>query len=723
MSRDKEILNSGLYHIKPAANHILTVGKGIIKDSYTAILELVKNAYDADAENVWIKLFLNNGDSKIIIEDDGHGMDFQIVTEKWMVPSTQDKLKLKRSRYKKRPLQGRKGIGRYAASILGRNLLLTTTDVETYTTTELLLDWDEFAADSKYLEDVSILIENYTAFEKKSGTSLDISTDQNWTDADVTELITNLKTLLSPFDEIDTDFRIFLEVNKTDSKIYSSFNEQIRPLPVLESYHYRVFGSVSIQGHDKKGKEVLLAKLFLENRRSSNPNPQAIEKEFTLDDISKYCGHIELDIRAFDLDDFAIDGLSTAESKKQMREIPGIAVIREGFRVRPYGEKGVDWLNLDSRRYNNPTMRLSGNQVAGYVTVLQEDESHLEEKATREGFKEDKYYEGLKTIILFCLGELEPIRYKFRKENNKGGRKPKSFDEKLNSATSFENLNTKIDEILTTADVSPEVTSKVKQAIDEEAKEKESQIEDIKNTIAKYQGQVTLGKVMNVVFHEGRKPLNALKQHPKFITEWSKEFITEFREISNQTRSLRMLFDKIIDRLNDNKEQAEIFIKIFKKLEPLANSKRSSPKEFLLLKPIEDAFKIFDHDLIDKNILFRIEGDTNCVHKGWEIDFQIVFTNLIENSIHWLENSDEKHINIFIHEDDKKITIDYNDTGEGIEESNIENQDIFDVGFSTKDEGTGLGLAISGEALERNKGTIKAISKTNGANFIIELTK
>lgn len=295
---------------------------------------------------------------------------------------------------------------------------------------------------------------------------------------------------------------------------------------------------------------------------------QLVLKKIILKEGEKFCGLLEVDIRAFDLDeDLSIkdQNISIEEAKKQLKELPGIAVIREGFRVRPYGDKKVDWLGLNERRYNNPTMRLSSNQVAGYVTVLQEDESHLEEKATREGFKEDEHYEALRESILMCLTELEPVRYKFRKQHNKGGRKPKTITEQIDDASNFDKLNERITSILTTAEISENVSAQVKRVIEEEEKERSEQLEEIKKTIAKYQGQVTLGKIMTVVFHEGRKPLNALKQHPKFITEWSKEFMSIFENKSEiKTAELNKLYEKILDRLNDNKHQAEIFINIFK---------------------------------------------------------------------------------------------------------------------------------------------------------------
>jgi signal transduction histidine kinase len=725
MLEKKEIIDSGLFYIKPAANHILTIGKGIIKDSFTAILELVKNAYDADAEKVKINLSFKDKTSTIIIEDDGHGMSFQTVTEKWMVPSVQEKLRQKKSPYKKRPLQGRKGIGRYAASILGDDLLMKTTDKESLVTTELLLDWREFATDKKFLEDVDILIESYKSSEKHCGTYLTITGNTIWSDIEIDELISSLKRLLSPFDEIDNDFSIYLEVQKSSSEKYLYFSEQIKPLPILEFYHYRVFGNVNLLEVNPNKQEVLIAKLTIENKHLSNILPLSIERKILLKEGGKFCGLLQLDIRAFDLDEeLKIEGLSQTESKKQLQELPGIAVIRDGFRVRPYGDKKVDWLGLNERRFNNPTLRLSNNQVAGYVTVLQEEESHLEEKASREGFKENEFYQGLIEGVLSCLSELEPVRYKYRKQHNKGGRKPKSIKEQIEDASNFEKLNTKISTVLSSAKVSDTVSKQVQQIIEEEAKEKIGQLEEIKKTIARYQGQVTLGKIMTVVFHEGRKPLNALKQHPRFISEWSKEFISIFEKGGIiKSNELELLYSKILDRLNDNKQQAEIFINIFKKLEPLANNKRLAAKEFLISKPIDDAFKLFESELSEKNISYSISGDIDSIHRGWEIDVQIAFANLIENSIHWLANSNTKSIVVNITDNNSDITIDFKDTGAGIDESNIQSQDIFDPGFSTKEDGTGLGLSIAGEALERNNGKIEAVSCSNGANFIIKFNK
>ncbi len=725
---DKEIVKSGYYHIKPAANHILTVGKGIIKDSYTAILELVKNSYDADAETVLIKIVCDKNTTKITVEDDGHGMNFETVTDKWMVPSTTEKLRQKTSTYKKRPLQGRKGIGRYSASILGDDLLLKTTDRETLTTTEVFIEWKDFSTDEKYLEDVKLFIENYKELSPASGTKLEITGKNKWSDKEIKELISSLKMLLSPFDDSENDFAILLEIENDNSNEYKSYSEQIKPFPILDYFHYRVSGSVKL--YKKDNKKYIRADLVLENKHLVNILPQTIQKEIIFRDDEQFCGPIKLDIRAYDLDELdelkINDPVIDAEEIKNYirKQLPGIAVLRERFRVRPYGDRKNDWLSLNFRRFNNPTLRLSNNQVAGYVFVEQEETSNLEEKATREGFKETPFYEGLRTSIRECLGVLEEYRYKFRRQHNKGSKQKKTVEEQINEVSNYTNLNEKIGNLLNNAKVTAEVKTKISDVIEKEAKEKENQLEDIKKTIAQYQGQVTLGRIMTVVLHEGRKPLNALKHHPKFIAEWSKEFIELVKGkyiISDET--IVALMDKILDRLNDNKQQAEIFSNIFKKLEPLANNKRSSPKEFVLTKTIDDAFKLYEFELTEKGITYEIVGTTENRVMGWELDFNMAFANLIENSIYWLEDAETKKIAVRIEEENEKILIDYTDTGTGIDEDNIASQNIFDPGYSTKVDGTGLGLSIAGEALERNRAKIKAVSSNTGANFIIEITK
>lgn len=144
---------SEIVQIRPAGRHLFTIGSDLIKDEYTAIIELVKNAYDADAKNVSISIIGKKNTITFSVYDDGHGMSYNTIINKWLVPSTDDKLKRKQSP-KGRILQGRKGIGRFAAMVLGDELTLDT-KIDKGERTRVTIDWKAFEK-AKYLNDVDI---------------------------------------------------------------------------------------------------------------------------------------------------------------------------------------------------------------------------------------------------------------------------------------------------------------------------------------------------------------------------------------------------------------------------------------------------------------------------------------------------------------------------------------------------------------------------------------
>src|SRR5439155_15244279 len=99
------------------------------------------------------------------------------------------------------------------------------------------------------------------------------------------------------------------------------------------------------------------------------------------------------------------------EVRELIRSNSGIALYRDGFRVRPYGEPEYDWLGLGQRRVNNPTMRLSNNQVAGFVYVTAEDNPELRDRSNREGLIENPQYEDLKEVMPKAIPEIGQRQY------------------------------------------------------------------------------------------------------------------------------------------------------------------------------------------------------------------------------------------------------------------------------------------------------------------------
>jgi HSP90 family molecular chaperone len=212
---------SGIYRIRPAGRHLLTIGEDLIHDHHAAIIELVKNAYDADSKVVTVSLELSDDEDSVVItiKDDGHGMSRDTVINHWLVPSTRNKLQNRKSP-SGRIMQGRKGLGRYAASILGSDLLLGTI-CETGEKTEVYFKWSDFEK-AEYLSDVEIQV-NSSFTNEPPGTKLTITGEGKyktaWYDDAIRKLEYDLRKLVSPVEEVQASisgvkhFQIFLKVD------------------------------------------------------------------------------------------------------------------------------------------------------------------------------------------------------------------------------------------------------------------------------------------------------------------------------------------------------------------------------------------------------------------------------------------------------------------------------------------------------------------------------
>lgn len=735
MSENK--IKDGYYKIRPAGRHIITIGRDLIKDKYAAIVELVKNAYDADSPDCKISLlpFIKSHTKgiRVIIKDEGHGMTYDTVVDKWMVPSTNDKLERVRSP-KGRIMQGKKGIGRYSASIIGDDLVLQTID-KTGDLTTLYLIWDHFNK-AKYLEDVDVLIENFST-KQNSGTEITIVGDEShlnqWSIKQIQNLKFELKKLIPPIDKnehtIETDtenFKIQLELGDFPFEGYSNILEDIEPYPLFDLFDYRISGTVSKDG---------IAKLKFENNRVKNAPPEKLKEFRILLNQNKnrkgqesYCGEVKFDFSVFDRDPDSIDGLierglkdpvtgeyvGRREARIILDTFNGVGVYRNGFRLRPLGDAGYDWLELDRERVQNPSVKIGSDQIIGFIHIHSEEESGLEEKSARDGLKETSEYFGLQEICKQILIKLEERRFIYR-QNVGLGRSNRDLNEKINVLYNFKDLKEKIKKELDLLGIEEKKKELINKIITDKEEKNNKIADELKHTIALYQGQATVGKIVNVILHEGRKPLGYFKNQIPLITEWKDEIIQQYSEET---------LDKIINRLTVIDEQTNIFINLFGKLDPLSAKKRDRKKDFYLRTIIENVKDVFLSELEAQNIVFKINCNANLTCFGWQEDFYIAFTNLVDNSIYWLQSviDRSKEINFKVYAEDKLLIIEYRDNGPGIEKHLIESEIIFEPEFSNKTGGgTGLGLAISGEAINRNNGELKAIYSEHGAFFKIEV--
>src|SRR3990170_3677976 len=89
---------------KPRGRLLLVLGDQLIRDPGIAAFELVKNAYDADSPDATVTMthMWEKDRGKIIVEDSGTGMDWQIVTEVWLEPGTDFRARQKKHRERTR---------------------------------------------------------------------------------------------------------------------------------------------------------------------------------------------------------------------------------------------------------------------------------------------------------------------------------------------------------------------------------------------------------------------------------------------------------------------------------------------------------------------------------------------------------------------------------------------------------------------------------------------
>lgn len=714
------MVENNLYKIRPAGRHLFTIGKDLIKDPQAAIIELVKNAYDADSPSVEITFEISKVRDKIFIniKDFGHGMTKDDVLKKWLVPSTDNKEKQKKSP-NGRIMQGKKGVGRYAASLLGDDLLLSTIATDG-NKSEIYIDWSQFEK-CEYLDQIDVLVD-FSKDTSPSGTNIMITGGKSfieyWTEKDknsrfinIQTLIKELKKTLTPNKDTNDKFDILLTlINLDESK---SENIKIEPFPFFNIYDYRIYGTFNNNG---KG-------LFTyENFKTGKLLKETIE--LSADVI---CGNVKFDIKIYDRDTNSlratIERISTNETwnylginetRNILNEFCGIGVYRNGFRIRPLGDSNYDWLQLDEKRVDNPGFCIGNKQTNGIIEIESEELSGLEEKSARDGLKDNNQFTNLKQITNLVINELQKRRFIFKpkKENQIKGTTGKINDD-IDLLFDKERIEKKVSKTLREKNVSKEIVNEVLNVLKEDTKEKEKAKELITKKIAVYQGQATLGKIINYIIHETRKPLGF------FATQIDN---TEYYINKLKKHHSNNDLDKLLALLEKYKKHTETMSYIFKRIDPLAATKRADKANCNVHKIITDSISIFEKELENKGIIVDINCPDTFEIMCWEQDIVIILTNLIENSIFWIEHSKkiEKEIIINVKNDNTDFKIEVIDSGTGIPEEYINSGRIFDPEFTSKEKGMGLGLALAGEAAARNGMKLIAMPRENGAHFILQ---
>lgn len=416
---------------KPRARLLLQLGDQLIKNESIALLELAKNAYDADASKVDIIMRHPDSmeDGTIEIEDDGFGMTPDVVENVWLEPGSNYKQEQFAERrltpiYQRLPI-GEKGIGRFGAHKLG-NLIEMTTKSANANEVFVRIDWTRFA-EHRYLEEVPIRIivrEHPQHFVGgKTGTRIVIKGFRKpWERGMARNVIRAITSITSPFETMDSFKPSFQIIDKsgwfdgiiTWDKVcdYSLFQfDATISGNVLTNFSYKFTPWNTMTR--LRGRNIELSDPIVEN------NLRITDDEENPVNLSQYnIGTIRFKGYIFDLDTFILKmGVSDKSGfKSYLKSNGGVRVFRDGLRVYDYGEPENDWLSLDYRRFQQPTKAISNNLIVGAIDLNREESSDLEEKTNREGFVTNDAYIAFKSAILHVIGLVETLRQTDKKK-------------------------------------------------------------------------------------------------------------------------------------------------------------------------------------------------------------------------------------------------------------------------------------------------------------------
>lgn len=667
-----DVANGDLvFRVKPRLLRLL--GDQLIRDANIAVFELVKNAYDADASRCSVVL-TNPNDSrtaKIEITDNGCGMDENIIRNAWMVIATDFRAEQRSDntrtpRHHRFPL-GEKGLGRLSVHKLGRFVRLITR-VRCGDEIVIEFDWDrlENAAD---LDDAVVNLTTrppVTFPGEKHGTKLEVTRlREPWARGELRRLHRAVNSLCSPF-KGPADFDVRLSAPGCEDWLKGLFtSEQAAECALYHiskgkfeggtaSFHYRFNPPRCMGSNQLANRDEDVCDIRLEQRVG--------RKGVALDLTEHAIGKVEFEFWLFDRDPAVLRTVTGDMKglKDYLDENGGIRIYRDGIRVYDFGEPGNDWLNLDLRRVNTPTARTSNNQILGAIRLDARTSTDLREKSNREGFIENKAYEAFRHAIIAILTNVEA-------EKTKDQRRVREILGKGTGQKVFAKL-TELRETLSAKGLLREVEPILKKV--------ESELEIYRDQLLH---AAVPGLSIGIMLHGAEKILEELRE-------------------AARTNAGASTIRELIDRLYRAMRPVTSLLKN-------PGVARTSADSLIREAIFSTELRLRRHGIRLLNGMetgcegFRVEGSKQMLVAS--------ITNLIDNSIHWLEVKSPPRKLLYLgttNELEGGPAIVVADNGPGF--GNDDPEDLIAPFFSRRTGGMGLGLYIVNEVMRVNRGNL-----------------
>lgn len=687
-----EAISGGNASIRPRARILKTIGAELISSEVVAVIELVRNSYDADATHVHL-VFTNPEDTglaRLEVRDDGHGMTKEILLGPWLEPATDhkaietgDATGGERSPRGRRRL-GSKGVGRFAAQRLGDELMLRTRARGATTELSAWFDWTVLN-EGRYLDEMQIHWREHTpSYTDRQGTHLEISgLRDSWTPDRFERLKLGLARLISP--TMVEAFQIAITVNGS--------HEKILPAVDLDEAMYSIRGQVehggcaTIQYMDLNGAHETWERTVLWPDREDQT-----------------CGPFQFRIAAWDLDSTPLRHFLKSKNKKMglrafrrmIRDHSGVSLYRDGFRILPYGEPDNDWLRLDRRRVNNPTLRLSNNQILGTIHLTADDNPELQDQTNREGLVTNEAYTHLQHVVLELAGFLESRRFQARRAIDV------QWQRKSSNLPSLDGHTGRIDRLL---DSLANGGGAKKERLDE----LRSAVEELRNTsvdtIRQYAGAATSGQLAALVFRQLRHPIKQVRSDLDLAIGELAGGALFAEDLDDLRESLRTA----LQHLHTMETRME-------KLDPLAVGGRGRRvSDIDLSEALEEVIDAFDEEFDRLGVVLDFRSGGDIVVRTNRQVAQQVLANLLDNALHWAPQggTDTPITTLAVGKTGFSIW----DNGPGIAQEH--EALVFEPHFTTRPEAHGLGLTLVKDLLKSVGGGIR-LSDPGVAKFDVD---
>lgn len=388
-------MNKLQFKISAALKNI--IGRDLITDDFIAVFELVKNSYDAYASEV--KIIFD--DDKIIISDNGKGMSFEDLQDKWLFlaysakkeekedNSIKDDADYRDKIQAKRYFAGAKGIGRFSCDRLGNELILTTRKDKTNKVERLYVKWDDFNNSEDEFINISVLHETLPANDFpnfKKGTILEIShLNSSWKRKKLQDLKHSLEKLINPFESNeDFDIQIICDNEKANDK-----NEKIERDKINGSVNNFIFEKLGVkttQITTHINKNEIITELIDRGEliyKIKEPN-------------SKYNYLNNVNFNVFFLNRAAKYNFKSLMGINNVN-FGSVFLFKNNFRVQPYGNDGDDSYGLEKRKTQGYARYLGTRDLLGRIELTTNLNEQFKEVSSRDGGLVET--DGLKQLI------------------------------------------------------------------------------------------------------------------------------------------------------------------------------------------------------------------------------------------------------------------------------------------------------------------------------------